>query len=210
MVAHSVNPVSQKPPNIKLDGSDKPSEVDYFGRGPFIEAIVKTIESSKKGFNLGISARWGEGKSTILTQLQPKLEELNYRVLKFEPWKYTQDQISIKRKFLIDIHRQLGLEGSYDKAELYSNIEREKDLEKNEIDKMFKSRFGVFFKYSTICALIFLFVLCFLKFFVGLKFGWSERKPCKQLSHYEQSSNHFVHNELIVTSIFQAKKCSVP
>ena len=101
----------------KVNIWDVPSAEDGFGREPFVDTIVKTIQSSDEGFNLGISARWGEGKSSILKQLKPKLEKLNYKVLTFEPWKYTQDQISIKRKFIIDIYSQLGKD--YDSSELY-------------------------------------------------------------------------------------------
>ena len=101
---------------------DTPSSNDRFGREPFVDTIVKTIQSSDEGFNLGISARWGEGKSSILKQLEPKLQALNYKVLIFEPWKYTQDAISIKRKFIIDIYSQIGK--NYDESEFYNSTER--------------------------------------------------------------------------------------
>ncbi|MFA5942698.1 MAG: P-loop NTPase fold protein [Candidatus Paceibacterota bacterium] len=145
---------------------DKPSEGDLFGREPFVETIVKTIQSSKEGFNLGISARWGEGKSSILHQLKPKLERLNYRVLTFEPWKYTQDQISIKRKFIIDIYSQLGKE--YDETELYSSTEKEKDLKPEDYQTLFASRLGLFVRFSGTIAVIFLAVLLFFQWFTGI------------------------------------------
>ena len=136
---------------------DTPSENDLFGREPFVETIVKTIQSSKEGFNLGISARWGEGKSSILEQLKPKLEELNYKVLTFEPWKYTQDAISIKRKFIIDIYSQLGKD--YDEAELYNSTEREKDLRPEEYQELLMSRLGIFGQLAGTTAIIFLIIL---------------------------------------------------
>lgn len=139
---------------------DTPSSEDLFGREPFVDTIVKTIQSSKEGFNLGVSARWGEGKSSILDQLRPKLEKLNYKVLTFEPWKYTQDQTSIKRKFIIDIYSQLGKE--YDDSELYSSVEKDRILDSKEYDDIFMSRLGVFFKFATVgSVLLILFLLVF-------------------------------------------------
>ena len=145
---------------------DTPSTEDLFGREPFVETIVKTIQSSKEGFNLGISARWGEGKSSILEQLKPKLETLNYRVLTFEPWKYTQDAISIKRKFIIDIYSQLGK--NYDETELYSSSERQRDLDPEEYTEIFAKRLGLFAKFSGAVALLFLGVLLFFQWFAGV------------------------------------------
>src|SRR3989344_3495910 len=136
---------------------DTPSPDDRFGREPFVDTIVKTIQSSDEGFNLGISARWGEGKSSILKQLKPKLEALNYKVLTFEPWKYTQDAISIKRKFIIDIYSQLGKD--YDEAELYNSTEREKDLKPEEYQELLMSRLGIFTRLGGTTALIFLAIL---------------------------------------------------
>lgn len=143
---------------------DSPSKNDLFGREPFVDTIVKTIQSSKTGFNLGISARWGEGKSSILEQLRPKLEKLNYKVLTFEPWKYTQDQISIKRKFIIDISTQLGQK--YDYADFYSSTEKQKDLDSKEYKELFLSRISKFVKFSLIAAVFFLDSLIILQWFI--------------------------------------------
>lgn len=144
-------------PSKEVNKWDSPSHDDLFGREPFVDTIVKTIQSSKEGFNLGISARWGEGKSSILEQLKPKLEALNYKVLTFEPWKYTQDEISIKRKFIIDIYSQLGKE--YDDTELYSSTEREKEVTPEEYDNIFWGRMGVFVKYAGVVSILFLAIL---------------------------------------------------
>jgi len=145
---------------------DTPSPDDRFGREPFVDTIVKTIESSDEGFNLGISARWGEGKSSILQQLRPKLEALNYKVLSFEPWKYTQDPISIKRKFIIDIYSQL--EKDYDEAELYNSSEREKDLKPDEYQTLLMSRLGIFLRLAGTTALVFLMLLFLYEWMSGI------------------------------------------
>lgn len=150
----------------KINKWDIPSPDDFFGREPFVDTIVKTIQSSEEGFNLGISARWGEGKSSILKQLRPKLEALNYKVLIFEPWKYTQDSISIKRKFIIDIYSQLNKK--YDETELYSSIEKNKDLKPDEYQSLLMSRLGIFIRLAGSTAIIFLALLFILKNFFGI------------------------------------------
>ncbi|KKR15351.1 MAG: hypothetical protein UT43_C0002G0008 [Parcubacteria group bacterium GW2011_GWC1_39_29] len=152
--------------NIKANKWDKPSREDLFGREPFVDTIVKTIKSSKEGFNLGISARWGEGKSSILEQLKPKLESLNYRVLAFSPWKYTQDQGSIKRKFIVDIYSQIG--EKYDDSELYSSREQEKALKPDEYSVLFWSRIWLFTKFTGVTALIFLLALLIVQDVFGI------------------------------------------
>ncbi len=150
----------------KVNKWDSPSLDDLFGREPFVETIVKTIESSTEGFNLGISARWGEGKSSILEQLRPKLEDLNYKVLTFEPWKYTQDKISIKRKFIIDIYSQLG--ENYDNTELYSSHEKPKALDVDEYWGMFWDRLGLFAQFASVVALLFLAILLGFQWLSGI------------------------------------------
>ncbi len=151
--------------SAKIDRWDLPTSTDLFGREPFVETILKTIESTDEGFNFGISARWGEGKSSILEQLGPRLETVGYKVLKFEPWKYTQDQISIKRKFIIDIYKQLGKE--YDETELYVVSEK-------EVTPSIEKRFGTFLENLALAiraiipaTLAFLFFLWLLKKFTG-------------------------------------------
>lgn len=140
---------------------DNPAKVDSFGREPFVETIIKTIESAEEGFNFGISARWGEGKSSILDQLRPRLENLDYKVLVFAPWKYTQDGISIKRKFLIDIYSQL--EKDYDEIEFYGNTEKEKELSEDESDSIFVSQLKRFSHYAIWAGGVFLTLLFILK-----------------------------------------------
>ena len=145
---------------------DAPSRSDLFGREPFVDTIVKTIESSEEGFNLGVSARWGEGKSSILEQLKPKLETLNYKVLKFEPWKYTQDQISIKRKFILDIYAQLGKK--HDETEFYSATEYEKELSPEKYSDIFAKKIGLFFRFAAPTAVVFVFGLVLFQKWSGV------------------------------------------
>src|SRR3989344_1016987 len=157
-------PINKEPK--KINKWDVPSPEDRFGREPFVDTIIKTIQSSDQGFNLGISARWGEGKSSILKQLKPKLENLNYKVLTFEPWKYTQDSTSIKRKFLIDIYSQLNK--TYDDAELYSSTEKSKDLKPDEYQELLMSKLGIFCRLAGSTAILFLAVLVLFQWLTGI------------------------------------------
>lgn len=144
---------------------DNPAENDAFGREAFVNTIVKTIQSSNEGFNLGISARWGEGKSSILKQLQPKLISSGYKVLTFEPWKYTQDTTSIKRKFIIDIFSQLGKD--YDESELYVSTENHENLGFLKMMKLLTGRLKIFFYTFGIISSICIFLLLLTKLIPG-------------------------------------------
>jgi len=149
----------------KVNKWDSPTEEDLFDRDSFVETIVRTIESADEGFNFGISARWGEGKSSILKRLKPKLEKLNYKVLEFKPWKYTQDQISIKRKFIIDIYNQLGKE--YDETELYLNIEKEVPITPQKRLDIFCEKIATWIIIAVPTALVFILLLLLLKKITG-------------------------------------------
>lgn len=145
---------------------DNPSSHDSFGREPFVNTIVKTIQSAEGGFNLGISARWGEGKSSILEQLKPKLEAINYKVLIFEPWKYTQDSTSIKRKFLIDIYSQLNK--PFNEDELYGTTQKDVPLNSDEYQDLLLTRLWIFAKLSGTTSILFIFLLKFVEWFFGI------------------------------------------
>ncbi len=145
---------------IKSNRSDKPTKDDKFDRSSFVDVIFNTIDTSTESFNLGISARWGEGKSSILEQLQPRLEKADYKVLRFEPWKYTQDKTSIKRKFLIDIYRQLDNK-DLDTELLYLNQEKEKDIDITEQNKKL-------FDYGAKFTAYFIFTLIIMWFLIAV------------------------------------------
>ena len=145
--------------------SDKPSKDDLFGRSAYVDVIFESITSSDENFNLAISAQWGEGKSTILEQLEPKLIAQGYKVLKFNPWKYTQDIISLKRKFLIDVYSQLGL--SLNETNLYSQQENNVSISTSkqivEVLKTFKSYTLYFIAASVVIFLPLVLVKLYLK-----------------------------------------------
>lgn len=147
--------------NKKL--SDKPSRQDIFDRVSYVDVIFDSLTKSEDNFNLAISAQWGEGKSTILELLEPKLIEKDYIVLKFNPWKYTQDPLSIKRKFLIDIYRQLKLD--LNETTLYVEEEKQSDRTFKEDLKSVWKNFRSYLLYFLITAIVIFILLYLIKYF---------------------------------------------
>ena len=72
----------------------------------FVDQVAKTIDDnhnkkdSKASFIFGISGRWGEGKSTFLDYLEPKLNTKGFVIVRINPWKFASDRISFLRTFL--------------------------------------------------------------------------------------------------------------
>lgn len=148
---------------------DSPTDEDLFGRGSFVDTIVKTIESADEGFNFGISARWGEGKSSILKQLKPKLIEKGYKVLEFQPWKYSQDSISVKRKFIIDINNQLGK--PQEVTEFYQGTEKETPIPFKKKAVTLLKKVGYWFLTSVVVSILFVLLLKGIKTLFNLNFS---------------------------------------
>ncbi len=154
---------------LGLGNWDSPTDEDLFGRGSFVDTIVKTIESADEGFNFGISARWGEGKSSILKQLKPKLIEKGYKVLEFQPWKYSQDSISVKRKFIIDINNQLGK--PHEVTEFYQGTEKETPIPFKKKAITLLKKVGYWFLTSVVVSILFVLLLKGIKTIFKLNFS---------------------------------------
>lgn len=105
---------------------------DILGIQPYADAIVKAIdgffqqkEEDREGsLNVLISAQWGIGKTFILTQISEKLQNKNFKTFIFNPWRYSQSPLAIKRKFLQNLHEEFG--GNVDLDLLYEGVEGEK------------------------------------------------------------------------------------
>lgn len=150
--------------------SDNPANKDLFGRESYVDVILETIESSDEGFNFGISARWGEGKSTILELLEPRLVNAHYKVIKFSPWKYTQDQISVKRKFIIDIYNDVGIDEEKNQ-DLYGSTETPKRIGFFEKVKSAYDKVSVGILLFIISSLAFALLLWLYKLLFDLTFS---------------------------------------
>ncbi len=72
------------------------------------EKAVKDKQKEKKeNIIFAISAKWGEGKTSLLDLLETPLRQKGFKIIKFNPWKYSQEDITLKRAFLCAIKEQL-------------------------------------------------------------------------------------------------------
>lgn len=81
------------------------------------EAEKVTAENTgKERENLifAISGKWREGKSTLLELLEIPLKEKGFNVILFNAWKYSQEDITLKRAFLRKIKDHLKSEVDLD------------------------------------------------------------------------------------------------
>ena len=105
---------------------------DILGISPYVNAIVEGIdkffkeEENKResSFNILISAQWGMGKTFILKKVAKGLTSKGFRTFLFNPWKYSQNTMAIKRKFLQTLHEEFG--GRVNLDSLYEGTEGEK------------------------------------------------------------------------------------
>jgi len=105
---------------------------DNLGRKIYAEKIAEEIvehydlEKSKllagkkkerENIVFAVSGKWGEGKTDLLNRLEPILEKKGFKVIWFNPWQYSQEDISLKRAFLKAVQRKINPE--FDLSDLY-------------------------------------------------------------------------------------------
>ncbi len=85
------------------------------------EEIIEHYSSEKtKGLEdrenivFAISGKWGEGKTDLLNRIEEPLTSKGSTVIKFNPWKYAQDEITIKKAFLKEVRRKVNSSVSLD------------------------------------------------------------------------------------------------
>lgn len=108
------------------------SKKDIIGIEPYVQAIVEAIDSSfqkeekerEGSFNVLISGQWGVGKTFILIRIDEELSKRGFKTFKFNPWKYSQSILAIKRKFLQELHEKFG--GDVNLNSLYEGVEGQK------------------------------------------------------------------------------------
>jgi hypothetical protein len=76
-------------------------------RSAFVAEVAATIKArhgqEQESFVLGLSGKWGEGKSHFLGQLRKNLEADAFEVIDLNPWKYAADRVAFLRAFLIQL-----------------------------------------------------------------------------------------------------------
>lgn len=92
---------------------------DILARKTYAEKIATEISNhyefnrnkekkDRENIIFAISAKWGEGKTTLLSFLETPLRQKGFqKIIKFNPWKYSQEDLSLKRAFLCAINDQL-------------------------------------------------------------------------------------------------------
>lgn len=78
------------------------------------DAKEKGDERTQDNIIFAISGKWGEGKTALLSFLEIPLKKEGFTVIKFNPWKYSQEDITLKRAFLRSIKDQLKSEVDLD------------------------------------------------------------------------------------------------
>lgn len=80
-------------------------------------AFLSGRKKERENIVFAISGKWGEGKTSLLGFLEGPLTKKGFNVIKFNPWKYSQEDITLKRAFLCIIKEKLH--SSVDLDDLY-------------------------------------------------------------------------------------------
>ncbi|OGG43985.1 hypothetical protein A2841_01340 [Candidatus Kaiserbacteria bacterium RIFCSPHIGHO2_01_FULL_48_10] len=71
-------------------------------------AFLSGEKKERENIVFAISGKWGEGKTSLLNFLETPLTQRGFTVIKFNPWKYSQEDITLKRAFLCTIKDKLN------------------------------------------------------------------------------------------------------
>ena len=171
---------------------------DVFGHKHYVNVLKRIIGNCQnEQLNIGLFGKWGVGKTTIINMLESEISKENrYKIVKFDCWKYANEPVSLKRKFLIEVAKQIGESTNELKELLYikgsrqinnkSILEGNNDLTKS-IKEMFKSLF-----YSSMIIMI----LNFIAYSVLYKFFYVR----------EEMSISLVFNSVMISIFFHIVK----
>jgi predicted KAP-like P-loop ATPase len=83
---------------------------DEFGHRHYVDVIKNIIDNCQnEQLNIGLFGKWGVGKTTIINLLKNRIDNSKeYKTVMFECWKYSNEPISLKRKFLLEVAKQTG------------------------------------------------------------------------------------------------------
>lgn len=95
---------------IDSDQPIKTSRDDKFGRDQFARRIAEVIfnRTDSSSLIIGITAPWGEGKSSVLNMLKEHLETSGISVLEFNPWRFP-DEEKLLRTFYLSLADKLDV-----------------------------------------------------------------------------------------------------
>lgn len=122
---------------------------DEFGHRHYVDVIKNIIDNCQnEQLNIGLFGKWGVGKTTIINLLKNEIDNSKkYKTVLFGCWKYSNEPVSLKRKFLLEVAKQIGepidelIESLYIKGNRQINnqsiLKSESNLKKS-IKEMFK------------------------------------------------------------------------
>ena len=101
--------ISDKRQKMLEDKSKEKLSEDDFGRKKIVDTLVEVVNNVNANehtcFTIGIFAKWGEGKTSVLNFLRNELEQKSkYNVIVFNPW-YFKDQESLVFDFFNTIKK---------------------------------------------------------------------------------------------------------
>jgi len=69
--------------------------------------VREGTKKERENIVFAISGKWGEGKTALLRLLEEPLVKKEFKIIWFNPWKYSQEDITLKRAFLGSLKEQL-------------------------------------------------------------------------------------------------------
>lgn len=105
--------------------------MDSLDRKIYAEKIAEELEDhynaqknnqESDSMVFAISGKWGEGKTVLLDLLEPSLVKKDFSVIRFNPWQYSQEDVSLKRSFLRIVKEKLN--SNVDLEDLYFDKSR--------------------------------------------------------------------------------------
>jgi hypothetical protein len=163
---------------------DEPLEslsADKFGHKHYINVLKDLISTCHTPFNIGLFGRWGVGKTTILSLLKQEIDkEKQYKTISFNAWKYSNEPIPLKRKFLLEVSDQTGCQSKRLREALYlkgqhqiknvSLLDTEHNLTEG-ITKIIKSYFNAIIAFLALQMILYIIVNLFTSIKVDIFFN---------------------------------------
>lgn len=130
---------------------DKPiehSHDDILGRTVFAEDLVNKLlstDTTNESFTLGITAKWGDGKTSFMTLMREFIVDY-YKdciVLEFNPWRYS-DKANLTHAFFIELSKTLSPinHSLANDIQVYSEILSNIDIPSTKIAKAISHSFA--------------------------------------------------------------------
>lgn len=97
---------------MQIFNVDKPITTcneDKLDRTNFVDSLANDIINykDKESLTIGLYGKWGSGKTSILNLVENKLKEKKYKIIKFNPWNF-KDQDELIQAFFKEMYQQLN------------------------------------------------------------------------------------------------------